>query len=198
MSPGGIAIDVTVIGEVIGKKYLSRRGAQSGDLLGVTGRLGLSSAGLWALENGKDAPALVQAHRRPTARVAEGQWLCGCDHVRAMIDISDGLVQDAGHLTKGGLLGLEIDPETLPIDPGLRQFCLEHHLDPLEFILAGGEDYELAFAIRGDDAETCLGMFRREFRAPIHIAGRFTNEWSGVRVAGRAMPQGGYQHFRQE
>ena len=151
MSPAGIFIDVTVVGEVIGNRYLSRRGAQSGDLLGVTGRLGLSAAGLWALDNGKNAPVLVAAHYRPTARISEGQWLSGCEHVKTMIDISDGFVQDAEHLTEGDRLGLEIDPDSLPIDADLRQFCQEYGLDPLDFVLAGGEDYELAFAIRPED-----------------------------------------------
>lgn len=196
MSPAGISLDVTVIGEVIGNRYLSRRGAQSGDLLGVTGRLGLSAAGLWALENGRNAPVLAGAHQRPTARISEGQWLCGCEHVKSMIDISDGFVQDAGHLAKAARLGLEIDPDKMPVDADLRQFCLEHDLDPLDFMLTGGEDYELAFAIRPEDGEDCLGMFRREFRTPIHIVGRFTNEWQGVHVIGRPSLHGGYEHFR--
>lgn len=196
MSPAGISIDVTVIGEVVGNRYLSRRGAQSGDLLGVTGRLGLSAAGLWALDNGKNAPVLVTAHHRPAARIPEGQWLSGCEHVKAMIDISDGFVQDAGHLTERGRLGLEIDPDSLPIDADLRHLCLEYGLDPLDFMLTGGEDYELAFAIRPEDGEGCLATFRREFRTPIHIAGRFTNAWRGVRVIGRSALPGGYEHFR--
>lgn len=196
MSPNGIYLDVTVVGEVIGNRYLSRRGAQSGDLLGVTGHLGLSSAGLWSLDNNRNAPVLARAHHRPTARIAEGQWLSGCEHVKAMIDISDGLVRDAGHLAQASHVGVEIDPESLPVDSDLRQFCLEYDLDPLDFVLSGGEDYELAFVIQPDHADECLRTFRREFRTPIFVAGRFTNEWPGVQVAGRPSQRGGYEHFR--
>lgn len=195
-SPDGIYLDVTVVGEVIGNRYLSRRGAQAGDYLGVTGRLGLSAVGLWALEHDRNAPVLTLAHHHPTARIAEGQWLSGCPHVRAMIDISDGLIQDAGHLAESSQLGIEIDPVSLPVDVDLRTFCQECQLDPLDFMLSGGEDYELAFVMRGADVETCLRTFRREFRTPICVAGRFTNAWQGARVAGKPVPHGGYEHFR--
>lgn len=188
-------LDITVIGETIGTRYLSRRGAQVGDYLAITGRTGLSAAGLDALLTHRSAPALVRAHHHPVARFTEGQWLCTCADVHAMIDISDGLVQDAGHLAKGAGLGVDINPDLVPINSELLTYCDAHGLDPLNFALRGGEDYELAFAISGKDAEGCLRSFRREFRTPLTLIGRFTDSWRGVRVGGEPYAHGGYEHF---
>ncbi|MDQ1255793.1 MAG: Thiamine-monophosphate kinase [Candidatus Hydrogenedentes bacterium] len=181
----GIVLDVTVVGEPVEGRYLLRKGARPDDVLGVTGRLGLASAGLHALTHGFDAPALARAHRHPVPRIAEGQWLCRRGDAHALIDISDGLVQDAGHLAGAAGLGIDIAPEALPIAPELAAYCAAHGLDPLEFILSGGEDYELAVALAPDD----------EPDARITVVGRFTDEWTGVRVAGKPVQRGGYTHF---
>lgn len=192
-----ITLDVTVLGELIGNRYLPRRGAQVGDLLGVTGCLGRSAAGLFALGKGHDAPVLANAHRHPVARLAEGQWLSACLQAHAMIDVSDGLIQDVAHLAEGAKMGVDVDPERLRVDPDLGRYCEEQGLDPLDFMLTGGEDYELAFALAPDDAESCLNRFRREFRTPITLVGAFTDAWNGVRVAGEPPPaRGGFEHFK--
>lgn len=196
-SARGIVLDVTVVGEVIHGRYLARRGAQAGDLLVVTGSTGLSAAGLWALEHGHSAPALAQAHFRPHARIAEGQWLAACEAVQAMLDVSDGVAQDAGHLAEAMSLGVDIRLEQVPIDPELDRFCARHKLDPHAFTLAGGEDYELLFALRTDDPERCLDEFQRQFPVPPHIIGRFTGEWQGVRADGQPVVRGGFDHFRR-
>lgn len=195
-SSTGIVLDVTVIGEVIGDRYLARRGARDGDLLGVTGKLGLASAGLWALRHDCNAPVLINAHSRPMPRIDEGQWLAARPEVHAMIDISDGLVQDAGHIANHSKIGVDVDTKRLSVDADLDMFCREHQLDPYKFILTGGEDYELAFAISADDIEVILPNFRREFHTPIHIVGRFTEAWQGVRVNGHPPAHEGFNHFQ--
>ena len=196
-SPDGVVIDVTVLGEAIGGRYLLRKGAQPGDVLAVTGLLGLSAAGRHALEHGHDAPALVRAHAHPAPRVTEGQWLSACPEVHALIDISDGLVQDAGHLAEASMLGLDVHPALLPIAPSLTEYCEAHGLDPYAFALAGGEDYELAFAIDGAKSAETVAALRREFpHTEITIAGTFTDAWAGTRVAGRAPAQTGFDHFK--
>lgn len=192
-----ILLDVTVIGEVIGNRYISRRGAQAGDLLCVTGWPGRAASGLWALEHNVSAPPiLVQAFNRPEARLAEGLWLGGCSNTRCMIDISDGLVQDAGHLVENGYLGIDLDPEKLPVHPDLERFCEDNGLNPFDFVLAGGEDYELLFALRDTDIEHCLAAYKREFRTPIHIIGTFTDAWRGVKVGGETPARAGFDHFK--
>ncbi|NIA15536.1 MAG: thiamine-phosphate kinase [Nitrospiraceae bacterium] len=190
-----LTIDVTVIGDVVGERYLLRRGAQVGDKLAVTGRPGTSAGGLDALTRKQTAPELIRAHEHPCPRIAEGQWLCACSNVHAMLDVSDGVVQDAGHLSKAAGLGIDIDPESVLIDSALSDYCAAHGLDPLALALTGGEDYELLFAVDGADPEATLALFRREFRTDITVIGSFTNQWQDVRVAGDPIDRGGFDHF---
>jgi thiamine-monophosphate kinase len=195
-SPDGLVLDVMVIGETIGNRYVSRRGAQPGDVLAVTGLLGLSAAGRSALERGKEAPALIRAHGRPSARISEGQWFSACVQVHALIDVSDGLVQDAGHLAEAAKIGVDIDPTRLLVDPELGRYCAAQQLDPYEFILTGGEDYELVFALDANNCEETLRGFRREFHTEICTIGAFSDAWHGVRVAGRTPMHRGFNHFK--
>lgn len=193
-STEGIVVDVTVIGEPVGR-YVTRRGALPGDMLVATGRLGLAAAGLDAIETGTAAPELVRAHYRPTPRSPEGQWLSDCPDVHAMIDISDGLVQDAGHLAETARLGVDIDPALLPIAPELTAYCAERGLNAHSFILSGGEDYELAFAVAAEHADEIVLAFRRQFHTDINIVGTFTDAWRDVRVAGTTSGARGFDHF---
>ena len=192
----GIVLDITAIGQTVGNRCLNRKGARPGDALAVTGPLGLSAAGLHALQQGNGAPALRQAHNSPRPRVPEGQWLCSQPFAHAMIDISDGLAQDAGHICEASHLGVNIDPEKLVITPDLQAYCDEHSLDPMAFVLNGGEDYELAFAMDGEHAERAVEAFGNEFRTQVNVIGEFTTEWSGVRLGGEPLESKGYAHFR--
>ena len=194
-SPEAIVLDVAVIGQTVGGRYLCRKGARPGDVLAVTGHVGRSAAGLHALEHGHDGPALLAAHRRPQPRYAEGRWLCRRDGVHAMIDISDGLVQDAGHLAEGEGLGVDIDPGRLVSAPELERYCEEHGLDALTFMLTGGEDYELACAIAPDVYDGTVRAFQETFDTALTGVGRFTDAWRGVRVAGQEPAAGGFDHF---
>jgi thiamine-monophosphate kinase len=196
-STEGIVIDVVVIGEPV-ERYVTRKGAAPGDALAVTGRLGLAAAGLHALEAGVVAPELIRAHYRPVPRFSEGQWLSACPEVHAMIDISDGLIQDAGHLARAAGLGIDIDPARLLIDPHLAAYCAKQGVDPLDFILSGGEDYELAFAIAPERAEEVLAAFRRQFHTGIGVIGVFTEHSRGVSVSGRNRNARGFDHFASE
>lgn len=194
-SPQGIVLDITVLGECLSNRCLRRRGAQIGDWLMVTGHLGCSAAGFHALEHGHDEPDLVQAHHRPRPRVPEGQWLCARESVHAMIDLSDGLVQDAEHVADASQLGVDIDPERLPISEALESYCREHGLVARQFMLTGGEDYELAFAVDAADVNAIQEAFRNEFRTPITPVGRFTDAWIGARVGGKETETKGFSHF---
>ncbi len=196
-SPQGLVIDMTVIGQTMGPHFLRRRGARNGDLLAITGWPGMSAAGFHALEHDHDAPTLVAAHQQPRPRVREGQWLCARPSIHALIDVSDGLLQDAGHIAKASNLGVNIDSNGLPIHSDLDRYCQMHGLDAHSFVLTGGEDYELAFAMSPDQHERSLQDFHHEFRTELTIIGEFTNEWSGVRVGGEETDWTGFQHFAE-
>ena len=194
-SPEGILIDVTVIGEVVGERCLMRRGAHADDLLVVTGPLGLSAAGFVALEHGEDAPELISSHARPQPRFAEGQWLCEQPAVHAMIDISDGLAQDAGHLAEASGIGVNILREQVPIAPVIAAFSAAHELNALALAISGGEDYELAFALDPAQRDMMAVKFRQVFHRDLRVVGTFTEQWEGVRLDGEPMVQSGFDHF---
>lgn len=195
-STDAISLDVTVIGVPSGERYLLRRGAKDGDILFATGPLGLSSAGLRALETGKSASKLVHAHLHPVPRIEEGNWLCANPSVHAAIDISDGLVQDAGHIAKASHIGINIEESAVSVDAAITAFCDEHDLDARTFVLAGGEDYELLVAIEPNAAESIANGFSRKFNRPLHRIGACTSRWSGVRIDGHEPNLRGFDHFR--
>jgi thiamine-monophosphate kinase len=192
----GYLIDVTVIGEPVGTRYLLRDGARDGDLLAVTGWPGRSSAGLLALQLGVDAPELAAAHLRPVPRIVEGQWLAAQPGAHALIDVSDGLLQDAGHLAERSKVGVDVSPDLLPMAEALTEAAARLGPSAESFILAGGEDYELAVALDPSTAAKLCQAFEREFGLPLTIVGRFSADWSGVRLAGEPIAQGGFEHFR--
>jgi len=195
-SPGGVFLDITVIGEPVSGRYMPRHGAKPGDLLAVTGFPGRSAGGLFALQMKLDAPELVRAHLRPNARVQEGQWLARQPEVRAMIDLSDGLVQDAGHLAEAGGLGVDIALDNLPVAPELRRYKERLGANLRDLILAGGEEYELVIALAPEAHEGLAKAFEAEFGLPLTVVGRFTDAWKGARIEGQDCGQIGYDHFR--
>lgn len=194
-SDTGVVIDVMALGEPADFRYLLRKGAHPGDVLMVTGWPGQAAAGLAALRDGAYAPELAAAHLRPTPRIAEGQWLTGWPTTHAMIDLSDGLVQDAGHLADASACGVGIESSRVPVSEALTAFCGRVGNDPRRLALTGGEDYELAFAAAPEMAHALTDEFGRIFNLPATIVGRFTNEWHGVRVDGKPFSGGGWDHF---
>jgi thiamine-monophosphate kinase len=192
---GGMMCDLTVLGEAVGGRYLRRKGARAGDLLAVTGCPGRAAAGLHALENGFNAPELARAHYAPEPQIQVGQWLAACPAAHAMIDVSDGLLQDAGHLADASGLGMDVESSRVPIAPEVAAYCAETGMHPLSFALSGGEDYELLMALDSNDAESSLHAFHHEFRTEVTIIGTFTDAWGGIRVDGIEPEATGFDHF---
>jgi len=144
-STGKISVSMTIIGETTGR-ILTRRGAELGDVVAVTGNLGDSRMGLEILKNSEDygeaGEKLVKRHKRPRARVGHGQLFANNDGIHAMMDISDGLGIDFGRLCGASVTGGRIFEENLPVSDELRKVCEASGRDAMEFIM-GGEDFEL-------------------------------------------------------
>ena len=193
-SAGPLVLHMTLIGAVTDTRYLTRRGARQGDVVAVTGHPGRAAAGLHIQEHGLAYNALVLALHRPRALVPEGQWLAAQDTVHAMIDVSDGVVQDVRHIATASDLAIALDSKRLPVDPMLAEFCGQTNLDPHAFILSGGEDYELAICMAAESAETISVAFESQFGCPLTPIGR-CDSGEGVTVDGSAFERGGFDHF---
>lgn len=186
-------VSVTVLGRAV--RPMSRQGATPGDGLWVTGTLGGARAALTAWQKGGTARAGREAFARPVARIAAGQWLAG-HGARAMMDVSDGLAGDAGHLAAASGVEWEIALESLPLHPAVAGVARRVGEDPAAFAAEGGEDYELLVAMGpgfGDeDAARCL----RECGVPLRRIG-VARVGRGVRflLGGQPIALRGFDHF---
>ncbi|MFC3819903.1 thiamine-phosphate kinase [Planomonospora venezuelensis] len=205
-----VVIGVTALGDLGGRAPVTRSGARPGDVVAVAGRLGHAAAGLALLRAGLAGPgagggrpdpggqedpggspepggpgALADAHRRPRPPYPCGPQAAALG-ATAMLDVSDGLLQDLGHVAKASGVGLELDPGSFTVTPEMEQAARLLAADPLEWVLTGGDDHALAATfpagVRLPPAWTVVGRV---------VAG------GGVRVGGRSPERGGWDHFRE-
>ena len=161
------SLTVTVIGRCARGAALRRRGLRVGDPLYVTGVLGVA------------ALARLRADRRrgplrrvPTPRLEAGRVLAASTGTRACIDLSDGLTSDLGQLLRDGSLGAEVELARVPRPRGFERACRELGLDPARVLSAGGEDYELLFALDPRRAELDPGRVGTRLGVPVSRIGR--------------------------
>ncbi|MGP7998161.1 MAG: thiamine-phosphate kinase [Streptosporangiaceae bacterium] len=140
-----IMLAVTALGDLAGQPPVTRSGARPGDVLAVAGTPGHSAAGLALLQAGLDGPAsLLAAHRWPQPDYPAGPEAARLG-ATAMIDVSDGLIQDVGHLAEQSGVRIDVESALLPPADTLREAASAlGNQDPLDWILTGGEDHALA------------------------------------------------------
>jgi thiamine-monophosphate kinase len=183
---------------------LRRSGARPGDAILVTGTLGASAAGLAVLERGARGlpPAVVEAvvhpHRMPTPRVAESRLIRESGWATAMIDLSDGLVTDLGHIASESRVGARVDVDAVPVSEATRAVARELGVDPLRWALSGGEDYELLFTAAAEHATELAGTVAARTGTPVHRIGEIRPAAEGVRYFRGGQPYTvapGFDHF---
>ena len=201
-----LIINIAVTGVSKTGETLFRSGAQSGDIIVVSGYLGDSSAGLELLLNPRDVPdtvacPLINAHLSPTPHLRQGRSLAQSNACNAAIDISDGLSSDLGHICKQSGLGATIFEAKLPVSEPLKRLAGQIEIDPLEWVLNGGEDYILLAAIKPDR----LGeiRFRASAEGWLLIEIGFFDSTPGiklVKISGETIPiiPEGWDHFKSE
>ena len=150
-----LMVSVTTVGYLPeGSPPVRRGGARPGDLIVVTGRLGGAAGALTLMtgDGGSLPPdlreSMLMRQLDPTPRFAEGRALADAD-ATAMIDVSDGLGADAGHLARSSGCRLEIELDRIPLAPGLEELA-GGRTPALELAASGGEDYELLAALPPD------------------------------------------------
>lgn len=179
-----IVIAVTVIGAVTQAPVL-RSGARPGDVLALAGRQGWSAGGLAVLGRGFRSPrVLVEAYRRPEPPYAAGP-LAAAAGATAMIDVSDGLLAEAGHLAADSGVAIDVHTARLEVPEPLHAVAAATGADPISFVLGGGEDHPLLATFPAG------AVLPEGFRA-IGVVG----EGSGVTVDGEVYEgPAGWSHF---
>lgn len=138
-----LVVALTLLGRVDADRAVRRSGARPGEAVVCVGPLGAAAAGLQLALAGHDAPAaLLGAHRRPPARIAAGRVLAD-GGVTAMIDVSDGLGADLGHLARASGVTVRVDASALPVADGVLDAAARLGDDPWGLVCGGGEDFAL-------------------------------------------------------
>ena len=205
-SPGGWIINVTLLGEAV-RTPLLRSTARAGDVIAVTGSLGRSAAGLALLETDpspagmpSDARAdVTAAHLRPRPRTREGLWLGEAGGVTAMIDLSDGLATDLGHLCEESAVGARVDLARIPVDASVREVARALGRDAVHWATGGGEDYELLLTCAPDAFDRLAAGLARATGTTLTAVGEMMPAADGIRyldACGEAVSVGrGFEHF---
>lgn len=183
---GAVVVSGTALGDLDGRAPVTRAGARPGDVVAVAGRLGWAEAGLAVLARGFRSPrVLVDAHRRPEVPYDAGPEAADLG-ATAMVDVSDGLLQDLGHLAAASGVAIDLDPAAFDVAQPLRDVSAALGADPLRWVLTGGDDHALAAT----------------FPAGVALPARWrvvgtVGSGEGVTVGGAAYEgPAGHQHFR--
>lgn len=140
-----VLINVTIVGEIQEGKALQRSGANAGDIIFVSGKLGEAEEGLRLVQSSKNKIAVkdvrLRKHLYPEPRLALGQWLVQSGLASAAMDLSDGLSTDLPRLCRASAVGAIVDLARLPMDLSASK------KRAVSFALHGGDDYELLFTV---------------------------------------------------
>ncbi|HIJ78064.1 MAG: thiamine-phosphate kinase [Desulfobulbaceae bacterium] len=198
-----IVLSITMFGEVAETEVLTRDTAKVDDLVLVGGFLGEAAAGLDLCRMGQGGAAqwqpLVKAHLDPTPQVELGRVLARSGLVHAMLDLSDGLATDLAHVCAESKVGAEVVAEEVPLSDLLRKAASFCGRSPLEWALAGGEDYQLLFTVAPDNEQRLRTLVAEQLGGVLYCVGRIV-EGAGVTMISadgsrREISYQGFEHF---
>lgn len=201
---GGVVLDVALMGRVARGNLLTRAGAKAGDVVLVTGALGEAAAGLYLSEHpdvaDPEREALLARHLTPSPRVREGQLIAASGFATAMIDLSDGLGSDIGHICDQSRVGITLYADRLPISAAVGRMSKRIGQTPWDLALGGGEDYELCFTAPPPAAPALGERVTATTGTPVSVVGEILPMTEGrwlVLPNGRAVPleRRGFTHF---
>lgn len=189
-----VAISGCALGLVDKDKMLLRSGAKEGDLLAVTGPMGLSAAGYFAITQGIDAPKALKALLEPQPRIKEGQVLSSSGAVTSCMDITDGLAFTISEIGKQSGVSFEVDWNSIPIDPETLEVSENTGESVEDLAMYYGGDYELLFTFR-PEAEAAL---RSSLGEHFQIIGKAAGKENLLIRDGGVVPieNRGWEHFR--
>jgi thiamine-monophosphate kinase len=195
---GPLTVTVTVIGKVEESRVILRSGARPGDSIYITGYSGDAMAGLLAFE--KDADGFDNLKRKfiePEARVKLSRALSEEFKITAMIDLSDGIASDLGHICEESACGAEVSARMLPLSSEMRELMTLYGKNPVEFALTAGEDYELLFT------SPAPGLHEQNsvIGCPVTRIGAITGNNGKIQLvdergAKETIHRKGYEHFK--
>jgi len=199
---GGLSISVTLLGRAHPHRVLYRSGARPGDLVFVSGTVGDSALGLALLQKGTRISSrqhLVRRHLDPEPRVGLGCALADAKLVTSMIDVSDGVAADLGHILDASRVGAEVYLEQLPLSRAYQQQCPGLCVDVYAPALSGGEDYELLFTAapkKRSAVEACA----RKIGVALSCIGRITGSNERLKIIDGEgqeykLDEKGFRHF---
>jgi thiamine-monophosphate kinase len=209
---GCSVITIQVIGEIEAGKALLRSAARPGDILFITGLLGGSAAGLDYLSSEtpisldsdqiKLVERLIEKHRRPLPQIRAGRTLLLSGACHALNDISDGLASEAWEIAEASDLGIILHEDQIPMDPDLTTYAGWTGNTALDWILYGGEDYQLVGTISPLQIELVKQEFSRR-NLSFYTIGEVVDTLRGVHLqtlegAAVEVPKNGYNHFAAE
>jgi thiamine-monophosphate kinase len=181
-----LTIAVTALGDLAGAAPVTRGGARAGDVVAMAGRVGYAAAGLTVLSRGFRTPKLlVDAYRRPRVPYRAGPAAAALG-ATAMIDVSDGLLADAGHVATASGVAIDLRRDAFEVPQPMRDAAEALGVDPYDWVFTGGDDHALVATF---PAGTALPDQWRVIGS--------VGDGSGVTVDGRPRAgTAGWDHFR--
>jgi thiamine-monophosphate kinase len=193
------ACEITIAGTSLGtvgkRSILLRKGARPGDLVGITGSLGLAAAGYHSVTKGLHLKKAEKTILEPRPRIKEGEILSSSGQVTSCMDISDGLASSIYTLAEASQVSFELQHASITVDDEVRVAAAAAGLDVNELVLYYGGDYQLLFTFKPQG----LDRLQEQLGKELTVIGRVTPPGENLLVNGARvikLDNRGYEHFR--